>query len=47
MGPSVPADERSAYQRIVSLLERLGASEDAVIAEHARWALHRLRDTTV
>ena len=27
------------YQRISKLLERLAASDDAVIAEHARWAL--------
>jgi len=32
-----------AGRRIVELLERLAAREDAVIAEHARWALARLR----
>ncbi len=30
------------HQRISKLLERLAASDDAVIAEHARWALERL-----
>ena len=33
----------TACSRIVALLERLAGSDDAVIAEHARWALGRLR----
>ncbi len=33
----------AAYSRIVALLDRLAGSDDAVIAEHARWALARLR----
>ena len=33
----------TAHSRIVALLERLAGSVDAVIAEHARWALGRLR----
>ncbi len=33
------------HTRIVALLERLAASHDALIAEHARWALARLRLT--
>jgi epoxyqueuosine reductase len=33
----------AAHSRIVALLERLAGSDDAVIAEHARWALGRLR----
>jgi epoxyqueuosine reductase QueG len=33
------------HTRIVALLERLAASDDALIAEHARWALARLRST--
>ncbi len=37
LGPS-----SAARPRIVRLLERLAASEDAVIAMHARWALARL-----
>jgi epoxyqueuosine reductase len=32
-----------AYVRVRSLLERLAGSEDALIAEHARWALERQR----
>ena len=32
-----------AYPRCVAQLERLAESEDDVIAEHARWALERLR----
>ncbi len=42
-----PAKKRgdvTAYERVVVLLERLAASGDAVIAEHARWALGRLRE---
>ncbi len=31
-----------AYARIAALLERLAASDDSVLAEHARWALRRL-----
>ncbi|MFY9585091.1 MAG: tRNA epoxyqueuosine(34) reductase QueG [Candidatus Acidiferrales bacterium] len=33
----------TAHSRIVALLERLAGSDDAIIAEHARWALGRLR----
>jgi epoxyqueuosine reductase len=29
------------YLRVISLLDRLGASEDSLIAEHAHWALAR------
>lgn len=29
-------------QRILAVLERLAAGDDALIAEHARWALHRI-----
>ena len=32
-----------AYGRITALLERLAGSGDAIVAEHARWALVRLR----
>jgi epoxyqueuosine reductase len=31
------------HARIVALLERLAASGEAILAEHARWALARLR----
>jgi len=33
----------TAHSRIVALLERLAGSDDPFIAEHARWALGRLR----
>jgi epoxyqueuosine reductase len=33
-----------SYPRIIRLLDRLAASEDALIVEHARWAAARLRD---
>jgi epoxyqueuosine reductase len=32
----------AASEQVISLLERLAASEDTLIAEHARWALERL-----
>ncbi|HKV03674.1 MAG TPA: tRNA epoxyqueuosine(34) reductase QueG [Candidatus Acidoferrales bacterium] len=35
---------RPAYLRVVSLLDRLAASEDSLISSHARWALARLSD---
>jgi epoxyqueuosine reductase len=34
----------SAHQRVIGLLERLVRNDDAVIAEHAHWALRRLSD---
>ncbi len=34
--------EPAARKRVAALLERLAASSDALIAEHARWALGRL-----
>jgi epoxyqueuosine reductase QueG len=33
----------AAHDRISDLLERLGASEDEVLAESARWALSRIQ----
>jgi epoxyqueuosine reductase len=39
----IPRDS-TAHQRVIGLLERLAGSDDAVIAEHARWALGRLSD---
>lgn len=36
----------AAHSRIVALLERLADSDDAIIAEHARWALSRLHATS-
>jgi epoxyqueuosine reductase len=42
LGNSRIARGSEACMRIVLLLERLAASEDSQIAEHARWALQRL-----
>jgi epoxyqueuosine reductase len=42
LGNSSIAPDQPAYPRVVRLLERLVSSEDAVIADHARWALARL-----
>ncbi|MDE3137500.1 MAG: tRNA epoxyqueuosine(34) reductase QueG [Acidobacteriota bacterium] len=42
LGNSGPGLEPEARERIVKLLERLAASPDELIAEHARWALDRL-----
>jgi epoxyqueuosine reductase len=36
----------AAHARVLRLLERLAGSGDDVIAEHARWALARLRSTS-
>ena len=43
LGNSGAQPGTTAHSRIVALLERLAGSDDAVIAEHARWALGRLR----
>jgi epoxyqueuosine reductase len=37
-----PASE--SYSRVIATLERLAASSDSLISEHARWALERLAD---
>jgi len=42
LGNSGVARGSEARARIVSLLERLAASDDSLIAEHARWAMKRL-----
>ncbi len=42
LGNSHLARDSAAYERVVGLLERLAANADALIAEHARWALARL-----
>jgi epoxyqueuosine reductase len=44
LGNSGLRPQHPDYPRIVALLERLAASPDALIAEHARWALDRLRN---
>ena len=42
LGNSQLARGSEAHARSVALLERLVASEDSLIAEHARWAMQRL-----
>jgi epoxyqueuosine reductase len=44
LGNSAADLEPEARERIVKLLERLSGSPDDLIAEHARWALDRLRE---
>lgn len=43
LGNSSEARESNSRERVTALLECLGASPDEIIAEHARWALARLR----
>ena len=43
LGNSGVRPDSPAYARITALLERLAGSGDAIVAEHARWALVRLR----
>jgi epoxyqueuosine reductase len=48
LGNSATAPQSAAYPKMVRVLERLADSTDAIIAEHARWALARLcRHTSV
>jgi epoxyqueuosine reductase len=42
LGNARIAEGSEARARVMSLLERLAASDDALIAEHARWAVERL-----
>ena len=42
LGNSQLARGSATHARIMALLERLAASDDSLIAEHARWALQRL-----
>jgi epoxyqueuosine reductase len=42
LGNSGVERNSSAHQRVIGLLQRLAGNDDAVIAEHARWALARL-----
>jgi epoxyqueuosine reductase len=44
LGNSNISRESSSYPRILALLENLAAGSDEVIAEHARWALARLKN---
>ncbi|MGA2719794.1 MAG: hypothetical protein ABSF78_12580, partial [Candidatus Acidiferrales bacterium] len=43
LGNSPIARDSEEYGRVLRVLESLAANEDAVLAEHARWALHRLQ----
>jgi epoxyqueuosine reductase len=43
LGNSHLSRESSAYPRIIALLENLVSSPDELVAEHARWALARLK----
>jgi epoxyqueuosine reductase len=42
LGNSRIERDSPAYPRIIALLDRLAASDDSLIADHARWALARL-----
>jgi epoxyqueuosine reductase len=42
LGNAEIAPDSAAHGRVIALLERLAASDDALIAEHARWALERI-----
>ena len=42
LGNAIVAPDSPAHERITKLLERLASGEDALIAEHARWALANL-----
>jgi epoxyqueuosine reductase len=42
LGNSAVDKSAAAYPRVIRLLNRLAASEDLLVAEHARWALARL-----
>ncbi len=43
LGNSAVHPKSATYPKIVRVLERLAAAADAIIAEHARWALSQLR----
>jgi epoxyqueuosine reductase len=43
LGNSRAARDSGSHMRITVLLERLATSPDEIIAEHAQWALDRLR----
>jgi epoxyqueuosine reductase len=44
LGNSNVARDSTAHRRVVDLLERLSGGDDPLIAEHAKWALARLKD---
>lgn len=41
------ADDSPSRERVLQLLEKLASSSDALIAEHAQWALNRLRKVPI
>jgi epoxyqueuosine reductase len=43
LGNSHLARDSEEYVRVLRMLEKLAANEDAIVAEHARWALGRLK----
>jgi epoxyqueuosine reductase len=45
LGNSKVVRGSDAHARVAALLERLAASDDSLIADHARWAMARLADT--
>ncbi|MGH9740166.1 MAG: tRNA epoxyqueuosine(34) reductase QueG [Candidatus Acidiferrales bacterium] len=45
LGNSAISSSSPEFPRIAKLLERLAASDDSLISEHARWALDRLSPT--
>lgn len=45
LGNSGMQPENSAYSRVVQRLENLADGEDAIVAEHAAWALMQIRDS--
>jgi len=47
LGNAAIAPDQPAHARVTALLDRLSASEEPLIAEHARWALARLSSTGV
>jgi epoxyqueuosine reductase len=47
LGNATLANNSPTHERVLQLLEKLGSSSDDLIAEHARWALDRLRHNGV
>ncbi len=43
LGNSQLDRDHASYSRVIRLLERLAASEDSLISEHAQWSLGRLK----
>jgi epoxyqueuosine reductase len=44
LGNSHIARDSEEYVRVLRMLEKLAANEDAILAEHASWALGRLKE---